>query len=336
LLGALVVPSVALATGPTFALQVTGSRAPFFVMNAKPGNTVPGEVTVINVGASTGVVTLYPTDATTGQTSGAVYRSPQEPRRDVGGWIQLSERRLTLGAGQARTVRFQVVIPTGVRPGQHLGGIVAQPDLPRAKVTGRRGNATFHVQIRDVTITAVEVNLPGPRTQQLAVTGIRAGAEPGYQTVLVGLASTGDALTKGEGSLSVTDQHGQALLSRSFKLDTFVPDTHIQYPVEVPGKALPAGSYTAQVTLYYTGHYQTRTLPLTVSERELAQAFGSRRTTPPPGSGFGLSMIPLIIVGVAVLLLGFVLGARASARRAVRAAGADGQIPRVPRRTVKR
>lgn len=330
------VAASASAAGPSFALQVTGSRAPFFVLGARPGSTVTGEVTVINVGPTGGGVTLYPTDATTGQTSGAVYRSPQEPRRDVGAWIQLSQRHLTIGASQAQVVPFRVVIPTGVRPGQHLGGIVAAPDQPRARITGRRGKATFHVNIRDITVTAVEVNLPGSRTQQLAVTGTRAGAEPGYQTVLVGLASTGTALTKGEGSLTVTDQQGRELLNRSFTLDTFVPDTEIQYPVEVRGKALPAGHYRAQVTLYYGAHYQTRVLPLTVSDKELTQAFGSRRTTPPAVVGIPLSTIPLIIIGVAVLLLGFVLGARISAKRARRAAELEARIPRVPRRTVKR
>lgn len=304
----------AATAGPTFALKVTGSSASYFVLPGKPGGTLTGEVNVLNVGGRSGGVSLYATDATTGQTSGVVYRSPQEPRRDVGAWLALAVHHLTLAPGQSQNVPFRVSIPAGVRPGQHLGGIVASPDVPRARVTHKRGRATFHIQVRALTVIAVEVNLPGPRIKRLGVTGIGSGSQPGYQTLLIGLTSTGTALTKGTGTLSVIDGHGTQRVHRFFSLDTFVPGSAIQYPVQVLGKALPAGQYHATVKLAYAGHRVSRTMPFSITGKDLIQSFGSRHTAPPSGSG--QSMIPWLIGGIALALAAFALGARVRTRGA--------------------
>ena len=54
-------------------------------------------IRVVNTGGRTGTAYLYPVDATTGQTSGAVYLSRQSPRHDVGAWITLARSTVTLG-----------------------------------------------------------------------------------------------------------------------------------------------------------------------------------------------------------------------------------------------
>ncbi len=301
-------PSPAHAAAPILALQVAGSQAPYFVLAARPGASTRGEVAVIDTGPVGGGLSLYAVDAATGQTSGAVYRSPQEPRRDVGAWITLTRHHLTLGPGQETTVGFAVTVPPGARPGQHLGGIVATPDQSRARLSSRRGNASFHIRVLELTVIAVEVNLPGPRTQQLTITGVRPGNQPAYQTLLVGLASTGNALTHGTGTLTITDGHGRQRLARSFPLDTFVPATAIDYPIQVTGRALPAGQYRATVTIRYAGREQTRVLPLTITGRSLTESFGSRRTAPPAGGG--PSLIPYVVAALALALVAFALGAR--------------------------
>src|SRR6266705_1828981 len=98
----------------------------YFIFDSKPGIVVKSRVRVTNTGTATGSVSLYPVDATTGQTSGAVYLNQDDPRKDVGAWTTLGAQQLTLAAGQSQIVSFQVTIPSTVRPGQHLGGIVAE------------------------------------------------------------------------------------------------------------------------------------------------------------------------------------------------------------------
>jgi len=312
LIAALALPSAASAFGPPFALQITGSRAPYFVLSGQPGTTLSSSVTVINVGSVSGGVTLYGTDGTTGQTSGAVYGTEQTRRTDVGAWIALSQHHLMLGPGQYATVPFQVVIPAGVRGGQHLGGIVAQPDQPIQQFGGTRGKTSFHVQVRALSVIAVQVNLPGALTQRLVITGVSSTGARGRQLLLVGIANPGTALTKGSGAITVSDGPGRRIRV-PFTLDTFVPQTHIEYPVQVTGRALPAGDYRATVTVSSGGGRQSRVMPLTITQKSLEQAFGSRYTAPPPITG--RSILPFIIGGLVLVVAGFSIGARARARR---------------------
>ena len=112
----------------------------------------------------------------------------------------------------------------------------------------------------------------------------------------------------------MTDANGNRRLRRSFALDTFVPDTSIQYPVQVRGRALPAGQYHAAITLHYAGHQVSRTVAFSITSKDLTQSFGSRHTAPPAGSN--QSLIPFLVGGLALAFAAFALGARVSTRGA--------------------
>src|SRR6266571_4865039 len=84
----------------------------YFIFNTKFGTIENSRVRVTNTGTARGTVSLYPVDATTAQTSGAVYLNQNDPRRDVGAWITLGAQQLTLNPGQSQVVPFQVAIPS--------------------------------------------------------------------------------------------------------------------------------------------------------------------------------------------------------------------------------
>jgi hypothetical protein len=275
--------SVAAAAGPSFALKpLPVTKLGYFVFSAQPGGTVHGQVQVVNVGSETGSVSLYAVDATTGQTSGAVYRSRQEPRRDVGRWIQLSVRSLTLNPGQEETVPFSATVPRRATPGQHLGGIVAQPAAVTSTESTAPGKHSFKVRIQELSVLAVQVDLPGPQRAKMDLSGIKAGGQPGHQALLLGITNDGSVLVQGHGSLDVVDQGGHSVQRRRFNLDTFVPHTHIELPVYVEGKAMRPGRYNGTVSIVYRGDRLTRTFPFRVSAANLREVFGSAPSQPPP------------------------------------------------------
>ncbi len=112
----------AMAAGPTFALEpASPAKLGYFVLSGRPNAKIKGKVRVINVGTKAGRTSLYAVDATTGQTSGVVYRSRQEPRRGVGVWIRLAKTTVRLSPGQSQVVPFTVRVPRGAAAGQHLG-----------------------------------------------------------------------------------------------------------------------------------------------------------------------------------------------------------------------
>jgi len=220
----------------------------YFVAVERPGQTYVNSVRIRNLGKQTGTALLYAVDATTGQTSGAVYFDGSKPRRDAGAWVTLGARSVTLGPGQSRIVPVTVHVPEGARPGDHLGGIVAENEA----LTSSNGKGALQIKIRHLTIAAVLVQVPGSAKARVDVGGVRAGGEHGYQYVYVHLRNTGALTTKPTGSLQVFDASGKQVVSRDLKLDTFLPGTEIDYPVLLPEQALAPGTYTGKVDLTYS------------------------------------------------------------------------------------
>ncbi len=97
-----------------------------------------------------------------------------------GRWVKLRTGRLTLAPGASRIVAFTVTVPRRVLPGQHLGGIVAQDlTLRGGPPTRAKKGGSFRIRIRNLSVVAVEVNLPGKRISQMSVTGVAPGTTGG-------------------------------------------------------------------------------------------------------------------------------------------------------------
>jgi WxL Interacting Protein, peptidoglycan binding domain len=273
------------------ALTATKS---YFILSVKPGALVKDQVRIVNTGGKTGTAFLYPVDATTGQTSGAVYLSRQSPRRDVASWIVLSRSRVTLAPGADAVVPFTVRVPKFARPGDHLGGLVAE----NSQIQKSNGGGALQIKIRHLTIAAVEVQLPSAPVATVAATGVKPGGEHGYQFIYVHLKSTGNVLVKPAATLTVRNATGRVVARRRVQLDTFVPGTEIDYPAILPRQALKPGRYTAEVRLHTSknrvlGYRKvaappfdvTRTFPFTVTSNEQTKVFsGVAPVTPPQKS----------------------------------------------------
>jgi WxL interacting protein linking bacterial and host surfaces len=298
-------PAAAGAAGPSFALKPVGpARTGYFVFRGAPGQTVRGAVRVLNVGDEAGRTSLYAVDAATGQTSGAVYRSRQEPRRDVGAWIKLAKAGVTLDPGRSQVVPFVVRVPASAPAGQHLGGIVAQRTPGATSAAQGGGKGSFKVRIQELSVLAVQVNVPGPERAQLSLTGIEAGSQPGHQSVLIGIGNRGNVLVKGRGTLRIAGKDGRVVQRSSFALDTFVPDTHIEFPVYIQGTALRPGGYRGTVSVAYRGQRLTRSFPFTISAAQAAQVFGAQAAKQTPIASSSDKTLLYVLVAISALSVG--------------------------------
>jgi hypothetical protein len=279
------------ASGPAFGIRaLVHSKLGYFVYDAKPGTRVAGKVQITNSGDRVGTVKLFPADATTGQTSGTVYLTSGEKHHDVGGWVRLPATRLELGPGETRIVPFTVVVPSGAAVGQHVGGIVVetaqQSTGPKSK-----GKANVQIKVRNLAIVAVQVNVPGPTVSRFSILGVHAGGRKGYQQVLVRMRNAGNVMSKPSGSITIEDSKGNQVLSKDFQLDTFLPRTTIDYPVNVTDKALDVGTYSTRVRLSYPAGSATRVVQasptLRVTPANVSQVFTSAAKPTPPPAGTG-------------------------------------------------
>ncbi len=268
----------------------------YFVVPARSGQSLTSEFSVTNVGDRPGSVLLYPVDGATGQTSGVVYLDRRAPRRDVGSWLTLSADRLTLGPGESRIVPFRLHVPAGARPGQHVGGIVAENAALQTSRAARSGKHVggFQIRIRQLTIVAVEVDLPGPRLARVQVTGIAPGGGHGYQQLLVGLRNTGTLLVKPTGSLVLVNERHRRVRRASFHLDSLLPATGIDYPLTLRGRPLPKGAYAASVVLRYGGHVTSAIRSFRIGGDEVEQVYSATPRpagVPPPTSGVSVEAV---------------------------------------------
>lgn len=292
------------ARSPIFTLRAldVAPDVTYFVFDSRPGATVRGAVRVVNEGDKAGPVRLYGVDALTGETTGAVYRSRQDPRDDVGAWLTLPIHQFALAPGQSRVVPFRVKVPLDARPGHHLGGVVAENATLKTADRRRVGAGSFQVDVRNLSIVAVQVNVPGRRYEKLQLTDVEPGPAEGFQTLLIDMRNTGNRLLKGTGYLKVSDESGKQLKSGTFNVDTFVPGTGVSYPFAVPGQALPDGRYHATVTVRYgRGHVAHLTTWFTISDEQIEQVFGSNPKG--PAADESSSNLLLVLAGLLAALL---------------------------------
>ncbi len=165
---------------------------------------------------------------------------------------------------------------------------------------------TSRFNVQNLTIDAVQINLPGTPIEQLVATGIQSGGNNSHQSLLIGLDNTGNTMLKSYGNMQVTDAHGQVMQKWSLKLDTFLPHTAITYAVYVQNKALGAGNYQAALTLLYGhGHSVHYASVFTITEQQIKQVFTSPPSPQAPlfGGSFleGLPLWQMILGGLLVL-----------------------------------
>jgi Bacterial protein of unknown function (DUF916) len=251
----------------------------YFVINTNHGALLQEQVRVSNIGTATGTVKLFSVDSRTSQMGGVVYLSPTQAQLGVGSWIKLTTQALTLAPGQSQVVQFQIVVPQHVGPGQYVGGILAQSTTLQSASTSLN-KTHFQVNLQRQTIIAVELNLPGPQVERLTATEIHAGGGSNYQQLLIGLKNSGNTMITGNGSLQVSDSQGHLLQDLTLNVGTFLPQTSIEYPALVQGKALGVDTYQAVLTLHYgrnhvLDHVLHYTTTFTITQQQVKQAFPS-------------------------------------------------------------
>jgi hypothetical protein len=229
----------------------------------------------------------------------------------------LERDTVTLAPGEGQMIPFVVNVPGNARSGQHVGGIVMVPlNEEAASQTTSQDEVSFQVEVKTRTGVAVQVNLPGTPIEKLDVLGIDLGGQDSHQIMYLNLRNSGTQMVKTTGSLRILDAQGQDLQNIRFDIGTFLPENEIEYPVHVVGEALPAGSYTADLSLRYgeTVQIYRNQLAFDISEADNIQIFEGREALASPLAAQTNQLISsrplweiIAIGGLGLLLAGFVI-----------------------------
>lgn len=266
-----------------FSLQAIGndgeSIIPYFILDGESGGQVSGKIYIINQGDLLGSVQLYTVDAVTGNTGGTVLSLRADPLEEVGSWIQLERDSVTLAPGEGQMIPFVVNVPGNVRNGAHVGAIVMESaDDNQPEQAASQDEVSFQVDVKTRTAVAVQINLPGTAVEQLDVLGLTIGGHDSRQIMFLHLRNSGTELLWPSVNMHILDSQGQRIQNYRFNIDTFLPEDEIEFPIHVQGEALPAGSYTAELSVRYGETIQVHhnQLTLTIREADNVQIFEGR------------------------------------------------------------
>lgn len=129
-----------------------GSR-PYLSYDMAPGATINDSVSVFNYGNVQLTFKVYATDAFN-DTSGAFDLLPgDKPPADVGTWVTLPQRELTVPARSRIDLPITVSVPPDASPGDHSGAILAASQVegtgPNGKIVNvdRRAGSRLYLRV---------------------------------------------------------------------------------------------------------------------------------------------------------------------------------------------
>ncbi|MBA2364026.1 MAG: DUF916 domain-containing protein, partial [Chloroflexia bacterium] len=250
--------------------------------------TATGSVLLRNTGKKPVVIELGVLDARTSQTGGSAFAETGSKPAAVGMWITLAQPKVTLQPGAKKQVGFSIQVPESVEPGQHLAGITAYVVKNPAK-DGKQTGASIVVQTRYVI--AVQVDVPGTWTPSMKIPAVSLLEQPSGTVIGVSIRNDGDTFVKPSGSMTLSDSTGKRVLDHPIKMDTFVTNTEVTYPVALHDGLKP-GKYDVSARLTYAkgkmAEY-TGTIEIKAPEQPATavaaptRAVGEAQQTPPTG-----------------------------------------------------
>ena len=288
----------------------------YYLLDAHPGDTVTQSIRISNPNDHPVTVMIDAVDAMTGDLTGVQLGRPGSARALTSRWFVVSSPQITLAPKMARDVPFTLHVPPDATPGQYLAGISASVPLSSDDTKSNQppaGKAGFSMAVRFQRGIAVEIDIPGPRAANLAVSGAEPRATPDGVSLGVHIANTGNAFAHGTGVVRIADTNTDF----SFKIDTFVSHSAIVYPMRWTKTVVP-GTHHVEVDLTYEGGRRTSWSGTVViagdSESKLQSAL-QNVTVVKHGSS---SVLPFLLVGALFVVL---VGAAVLMRRRRRGSG---------------
>ncbi|HUC20729.1 MAG TPA: DUF916 domain-containing protein, partial [Candidatus Polarisedimenticolaceae bacterium] len=97
-----------------------------FVYEIKPSGQIQDGITVFNDTAQPKTVAIESVDSVISSDGGFACAQAVDQKKDLGGWIQISQKQVALGPKESVTVPFTVAVPKKADIGEHDGCITIQ------------------------------------------------------------------------------------------------------------------------------------------------------------------------------------------------------------------
>ncbi len=212
------------------------------------GRPVRGTLIARNLGEKTETADLYGADAVPARGGGFGFTPRGEAPMDVGAWIRLDTKRITLARRQEATVGFTVVVPNGATAGEHIGGVILEPVDPASGGAVSIGTRVAVGVYLTVGGSGSEALHPG-----LTITTVRAPLRDGRACPHIAYTNSGTSVLDPTAEISVDPLlPGKTKRYPAGKVGGVAPGASIE--VDLPCvNTVPFGKSRITVTLRYPG-----------------------------------------------------------------------------------
>lgn len=266
----------------------------YFAPTLAPGSTWSSSLLVSNDSGTAGPILVYAADGLTSATSGAAYSDAGQPLRSAGAWVQPAFQAVPVPAQGQATVKFSVTVPPSATPGDHLAGIVAQPESPVES-----GSGQIRVNVVARSVVGILIRVPGP-----ASFGVRVGRPtigPGPDQigeVVTPVTDSGQVIGRPVNQVTLDGPNGyQKSVTR--QIDTLLPGGTAHFAAYWPDRL--HGAY--QITSCVSGSGLRQ--PVCNSATVMVDGTTNTGITHPPGPVHGGGHLP----GWAVAMMSGLAGA---------------------------
>ena len=249
-----------------------GDERGHYFLAAPPSGVIVDYLAVMNYSTRAVDVRLLPRDASSTTDSSFTVQASGEKATDVGSWITMDKETLRLKPRSQTIVPFELNVPAGATPGDHVGAIVVSLLARQPDAQGGGVLVDHRVGVR------MYLRVPGKLEPKLEVSDLTAtwdGAwSPtgrGTTTVSYVVRNTGNVRLGAEQQLALTRSLGLGRITREqADIEEILPGGSIAVRAEVDG-VLSLGDLDAEVRLTpvpVTDDVDVERLPSTTTRAE--------------------------------------------------------------------
>jgi hypothetical protein len=236
----------------TPAATADGTPRSYFVLSGSAGQILRDRIVISNMGQHSETLTVSAARGTTAPNTGSAFVSTPTGCSGTGCWLTGLPPRVSLSAGESRTIPFQVHIPAGSAKKQYLAGITVRSAVnpPPVTVGGGTGSRAQAVIVNEVTV-GVAVTIGSGLRSDLDISDV-AGAVTGKTSLLqVTVHNGGQTFVRGTGRADCSASNGPHRYP--VDVNTVLPGD--SGTVQVTATGLPAGSSQCTITIPFAdGH----------------------------------------------------------------------------------
>ncbi|MGS6444844.1 DUF916 and DUF3324 domain-containing protein [Enterococcus hirae] len=286
--------------------EQTNKDVSYFDLTEAPNETRDLSIYLSNVGEKESVFEIEINNAAT-NTNGVIDYNQRTVKKDASAKYQVSDclttdaKEVTIPAGEAKDVHFQLKMPKESFDGILLGGIhVTKKENQSEKVSGTA------IRNKYAYVIGVELrNNSKPVSPDLKLISARTGLQNSYATIFAHLQNpTSTIISQVHTEATITKKGSSKVLYTANKDHmSIAPNTNFDFPISVNKKKIDPGTYTLTVDATTENNQKKWHLAKTFTIKpDNAKKINDEAITEEKAE---VSYLPMII-GIGSLLLGII------------------------------